>query len=285
MTVKRLLVATDLSARSERAIGRGAILARQFQTELVLFHVVDDDQPPPLVAAARCQAEELLRAAAPDLDGPKPEVLVRAGAPFEVVVQTAEERAVDLVVMGAHRKRILRDVFIGTTIERVMRTGRHPVLMVNRPPADPYGKAVVASDLSEASAGALRTAAALGFLGATEISIAHAFTPLAKDMMAYAGIEREKIEEHVTHAAADARNELVAFLAACCPELQKHPLLVEEGDPVDVIRRALAGLDAELAVIGTRGHTGLKRVLLGSVADEALRTLECDVLAVASTAA
>jgi nucleotide-binding universal stress UspA family protein len=39
--------------------------------------------------------------------------------------------------MGAHRKRILRDVFIGTTIERVMRTGRHPVLMVNRPPADP----------------------------------------------------------------------------------------------------------------------------------------------------
>jgi nucleotide-binding universal stress UspA family protein len=284
MAVQRLLVATDLSARSERAIGRAALLARQFRAELILLHVVDDDQPPPLVAAARRQAEKLLRAAAPDLGGPGPEILVGAGDPFEVVAQTAEERVVDLVVMGAHRKRILRDVFTGTTIERVMRTGRHPVLMVNRPPAGPYRTAVVASDLSEASAGALRTAASLAFLGASELSIVHAFTPLAKDMMAYAGIEREKIEEHVTHANADARNKLIAFLRDCCPELQEHPLLVEEGEPVEVIGRAVTRTDAELAVIGTRGHTGLKRVLLGSIADEALRTLECDVLAVGSTA-
>lgn len=285
MAVKRLLVATDLSARSERAVGRAANLARQFKAELVLLHVVDDDQPPRLVAAARRESEQLLRAAAKDLGGRRPEVLVRAGDPFEVVVQTAGESAVDLVVMGAHRKRILRDVFIGTTIERVMRTGRHPVLMVNRPPGDPYHRALVASDLSEASAGALRTAAALSFLGASEISIVYAFTPLAKDMMAYAGIEREKIEEHVTQTSADARNQLVEFLRGCCPELLEHALLVDEGDPVQVIRRAVERLQTELAVIGTRGHTGLKRVLLGSVADEALRTLECDVLAVASPAA
>ena len=60
--------------------------------------------------------------------------------------------------------------------------------------------------------------------------------------------------------------------------------MVEEGAPVEVIGRAVTRTDAELAVIGTRGHTGLKRVLLGSIADDALRTLECDVLAVGSTA-
>ena len=48
---------------------------------------------------------------------------------------------------GARRKRMLRDVFIGTTIKRVMRTGRHPVLMVNRAPTAPWRPAVVASDL------------------------------------------------------------------------------------------------------------------------------------------
>lgn len=284
MPVNRLLVATDLSARSERAVGRAAMLARQFEAELLLLYVVDDDQPPLLVAGAIREAEALLRAGAPELDGAKAEVVVRAGDPFEVVVQTAAERAVDLVVMGAHRKRILRDVFVGTTIERVMRTGRHPVLMVNRPPAEPYRGAVLASDLSEPSAAALRTAAALGFLGASELAVAHAFRPLAKDMMAYAGIEGEKISEHVAHTGADARNKLVAFLQGCCPELLERALLVEEGDPVEVIRRAVARSDADLAIIGTRGHTGLKRLLLGSVADEALRTLECDVLAVPSTA-
>jgi nucleotide-binding universal stress UspA family protein len=61
-------------------------------------------------------------------------------------------------------------------------------------------------------------------------------------------------------------------------------LLIEEGDPVGVIARIVARLDADLVVIGTRGHTGLKRALLGSVADAALRTLECDVLAVGSSA-
>jgi nucleotide-binding universal stress UspA family protein len=284
MTLKRLLVATDLSARAELAVGRAAMLARQFGAEVALLHVVDDDQPAPLVAAATANTEELLRAAAPDLDGLATEVLVRAGVPFEVVVQTAAERAVDLVVMGAHRKRILRDVLVGTTIERVMRTGRHPVLMANRPPAEPYRTAVLASDLSDASATAVRTAAALGFLGASEISVAHAFMPLAKDMMVYAGVERERVAEHVAHAGADARDGLVAFLQGCCPELLEHSLLVEEGDPVQVIRHAVERSAAELAIIGTRGHTGAKRVLLGSVADEALRTLECDILAVASTA-
>lgn len=103
-------------------------------------------------------------------------------------------------------------------------------------------------------------------------------------MMAYAGVEGEKISEHVAHAGADARNRLVASLQACCPELLERALLVEEGDPVEVIRGAVTRAEADLAIIGTRGHTGLKRVLLGSVADEALRTLECDVLAVGSTA-
>jgi universal stress protein E len=284
MALKRLLVATDLSARSERAVRRAGVLARQFHAELIMLHVVDDAQPPPLVAAATQKAEELLRATAAKARDRQPEILVGAGDPFEIVAQTAAERAVDLVVMGAHRKRILRDVFVGTTIERVMRTGRHPVLMVNRPPAEPYRRTVLASDLSEASASAVRAAVALGFLGASELSVVHAFMPLAKDMMVHAGVEGEKVAEHVAHAGTDARSKLEAFLQGCCPALLEHPLLIEEGDPVGVIGRVVARLDADFVIIGTRGHTGLKRALLGSVADEALRTLECDVLAVASTA-
>lgn len=283
--MKRLLVATDLSARSERAIGRAALLARQVQAGVVLLYVVDDDQPAALVDAEKRQVGEILRSdVAPGFDGLRLETLVRTGDPFEVLVQTAEERAVDLVVMGAHRKALLRDVFVGTTIERVMRTGQHPVLMVNRPPADPYRRAVLAADTSEASARALQSAAALGFLGATEVSIVHAFLPLAKGLMSYAAIETEKIEEHVAQAGQHARNEVVAFLGACCPDLLTHRLLVDEGAPFEVIRRAVERLDAELVVIGTRGHSGLKRILLGSVADEVLRTIECDVLAVPAKA-
>lgn len=283
MALKRLLAATDLSARSERAIGRAAMLARRFRAEVVLLHVVDADQPAALVEAEQRQADALLRAgvaAMPECRGLNPEILVRAGVPFQAVVQAAQERAVDLVVVGAHRKAVLRDVFVGTTAERIIRTGRHPVLMVNREPAAPYRRAVLASDTSEASARAVQAAAALDFVSVTELSVVHGFMPLAKDVMTYANVEAAEIQEHVAHAGQDARKALVAFLGACCPALLSKPLVVEEGPPFEVIRRAVERLNAELVVIGTRGHTGLKRLLLGSVADEVLRNIECDVLAI-----
>ena len=60
--------------------------------------------------------------------------------------------------MGAHRKQLLRDIFVGTTIERVIRTGPHPVLMVNNEVRRAYRTALAAVDMSEASASAIRTA-------------------------------------------------------------------------------------------------------------------------------
>jgi nucleotide-binding universal stress UspA family protein len=56
--------------------------------------------------------------------------------------------------------------------------------------------------------------------------------------------------------------------------------LVEQAAPYEAIARTCDALDADLAVVGTRGLSGVKRILLGSVTDEVLRSLECDVLAV-----
>jgi len=56
--------------------------------------------------------------------------------------------------------------------------------------------------------------------------------------------------------------------------------LVEHAAPYEAIVRTCSALDVDLVVIGTRGLTGLKRILLGSVTDEVLRGIECDVLAV-----
>jgi universal stress protein E len=62
----------------------------------------------------------------------------------------------DLIVMGAHRKELLRDIFVGTTIERVIRTGSHPVLMVNSEVEQSYSNVLAAVDMSEPSARAIR---------------------------------------------------------------------------------------------------------------------------------
>jgi universal stress protein E len=283
MGLRRLLATTDFSARSEHAVQRAALLCAQFKAELQLLHVVDDDQPTHVVEQELRQATELVKAKASELRdtaGDEPATTVKAGDPFQAIVQVATEANVDLVAMGAHRRRILQDVFVGTTIERVMRTGPHPVLMVNREPKRPYRRVVAAIDMSEASANALGSAKSLGLLDSAHVSLVHAFEPFAKGLLIYANIEREKIEAHVAQETTQTRRKLIDFVTNLQLGELNYDLCLEDGPTFRAIRDFVDKKQPELLVIGTRGLTGIQRILLGSVADALLRGLECDILAV-----
>jgi universal stress protein E len=205
--MKRILVASDLSQRSRRALRRAMALTRQFGWELSILYVADDDRPGALIAEECRGAEEALHELVEKLGAPSPpsapSVITRVGDPFRVIVDEANAVQADLIVMGAHRKRLLGDVFTGTTIERVMRLGGRPVLMVNADSEAPYAKVAAAVDLSEASANALRTARKLGLLEPSSTAAVHAFTPIAEGHMHYAGIEGELIAEHVAASARE----------------------------------------------------------------------------------
>jgi universal stress protein E len=281
--MRTLLVGTDLSSRSDRALHRAALMAREFKARLLFLHVVDDDQPRAMIDQDRRQATALLDSQAlnlAELANAHPDVLVKMGDPFEVIVETAREQQADLIVMGAHRKRLLRDIFVGTTIERVMRTGNAPVLMVNAYPNGSYRRVLLAVDLSDASARAGRAAKALGLMGSAAVSIMHAFRPYAKALLGRAGANQDVITKHVVHTAAEVASELTSFLDQEGLNDERYEITLEEGDPFGTIKDSVKRQNPDLLVIGTRGHTGLKRLLLGSVADEVLRQVECDVLAV-----
>ena len=192
----------------------------------------------------------------------------------------ANRSEADLVVLGAHRKQLLGDIFTGTTIERVMRLGGRPVLMVNRDSGKPYGNVLAAVDLSDASAHALRTAHSLGLLDPTSAAAVHGFLPVGESTLYYAGVEQKQIDEHVAVTAAEARAAIGRFLKDNGFDQMTNVLLVEKGSPFEAIENSVNKLQADLLVIGTRGHSGLKRALLGSVADQALRQIGCDILAV-----
>jgi nucleotide-binding universal stress UspA family protein len=283
--MKRILVASDLSGRSDRALKRALALARQNQSVLCLLHVVDDDGPPSLIEEISRCAGEALREALARLGGnrldPAPVALVRRGDPFRAIIDEADRRDVDLVVMGSHRKRLLRDVFTGTTVERVMRLGRRPVLMVNRDGDAPYSRVLAAVDRTQASADALLAARRLGLLDPARDAVVHAFMPLAEGMMFYAGIDRERIDDQISSGAARARAAIVDFLYEHGFGAMSKLVLVEKGTPFEAIGTAIRKRRSELLVIGTRGHEGMARIMLGSVADEVLRKAGCDVLAVA----
>jgi len=101
--------------------------------------------------------------------------------------------------------------------------------------------------------------------------------------MIYANVEREKIEEHVAHEASETRRKLADFVDQLQLGDLRYDLRLAEGPTFRTIKEFVEKEQPDLLVIGTRGLTGVKRILLGSVADAVLRGIECDILAVPPT--
>jgi nucleotide-binding universal stress UspA family protein len=181
--------------------------------------------------------------------------------------------------MGAHRKQFLRDIFTGTTIERVIRGGTYPVLMVNNEAQRQYDRVLVPVDMSETSADAIRFGLYAGLLedGAT---LLHAFSPVAKRRLLSSGASADFISGYVDSERHGAMEEMSRFLVANEFGTGRWSLRVDEGLPMQVIARAVAEKRPDLLVLGTHGRSGLLRALIGSVTEEVLRSLDVDVLVI-----
>ena len=137
---RRILVATDFSPAAEAALERALDVAGALEGYVVLLHVVDmaphlpESLVPRLRAAidqARHAAGQVLTAAveARRARGIPMSVVVAEGNPWRVIVEAAEQDAMDLVVLGADH-RADRPHLLGGVTEKVVRAAPCPVLTV-----------------------------------------------------------------------------------------------------------------------------------------------------------
>ena len=285
--LKRILFATDFSPRSDRAGRRAALLARQMGASIAIVHVVDDDRPPRLVQRARAEALELLeemRRTFTETDGIECDVTVALGEAFAGTLSAASETGADVILIGPHRRRILKDVFTGTTAERTVRGARRPVLMANGTPAGPYRNVLVATDLSDCSSAALHLCDRWRLGETAAVSLVHVFDAPARGVMQRASVTQDAIADYVSEETERAESELRAFLARHAFSADRILLRPAGGPTAAEILKAAEECDAQLIVVGTHGRTGIAKALLGSVTEYLLRTAECDILAVPTEA-
>jgi nucleotide-binding universal stress UspA family protein len=144
LEIRRILVPTDFSATSEKALRYALDLARKFSAEVTLLHVFDErvvknifhiHQLSPEKAREEMldSAKERLRRLAETVDttGVPIDTRYEEGLPPRVVQETAEEIAADLIVLGTHGETGLSHLLYGTTAEGVVRGAPCPVLTVN----------------------------------------------------------------------------------------------------------------------------------------------------------
>lgn len=274
-SIQHLLVATDLSERSERAVARALGVAQGGR--MTALHVVTAGLPADLAGRWQKDAEAFLverlsRVSSPS--SPDVETVVMAGDPLSAIIGEAARLQVDLIVMGEPRRQGYPDMFTGTTAERVIRFSDRPVLMVRREVADPYRRILVAFDASEGSIRALKTA--LVMAPKAEFRIVHAWRP------PHASFGDTEVAR-VAITAENNRLRLLIKQAVNETITSTHPgpanVMIDmvEDNPYVVMRNQISW--ADLLVLGTHSKGSLATsVTIGSLARHLLAETACDVL-------
>jgi nucleotide-binding universal stress UspA family protein len=286
--MKEIMFATDFSERSDRALRRAVILARAHDAVLEIVHVVDDDRPRRIVDHEVNGARQLLGELArslKDLDGVSCSTQIVQDDPFAGIVKAVAKATPDLLVIGPHRRQILRDAFIGTTAERTIRTAPCPVLMVNGPPVGPWRHVLQTTDLSETAERALKRFIGLGLGVGARSSVLTVFDAPALRLAMSDSMGKEGQEDYLNDLRTDARQSLAAFIARLGIGQAEKVVRPEETTVANEILMAAEELKADLIVVATSGKGAVARMVLGSVAGQVLKDARCDVLAIPPDAA
>lgn len=281
--MKRIVVATDFSTRSDRAIRRATLLAKRHQSDLILAHILDDDQPARKLSAERSEAETLLTQSSLTLtrdEGIACTHRIAIGEAFEGILQIARDTHADLIVIGPHRRQILQDIFVGTTAERTIRNSLVPVLMANGIPAADYGRVMISTDLTPASAEVVRLFQRLGTPHLRASQMMHAFLAPAKSQMRRAMLGEAAVSDYLADEEDAARTALGRFLNDVNEVGAKMVLKAIDSNAAFAILESAAASRIDLVVVGVRSRTGLAKLLLGSTAERILASAQIDVLAI-----
>lgn len=105
--LREILYATDLSPESRAAAPYVISLAKEFQSRLILMHVIPEAQPDDLVSDANVKPalENLLRELVPSEASCKPEYVVECGDPADMILEFAHVKQMDLVVLGVRPEK------------------------------------------------------------------------------------------------------------------------------------------------------------------------------------
>jgi nucleotide-binding universal stress UspA family protein len=279
---KKIILATDLSPRCDRALDRAATLAAQWQTELVALHVLEEFEsgtigatqlpswrrsPDPVSLAWKQLFADVSTVA------DKANVLVAEGDPVETILRIAEIEKCELIVIGIARNELFGRFTLGRTVDRLLRRARVPVLVVKDRPRGPYRHIVVATDFSDSSRHALEAAARL--FPEQGLTVFHAYeAPVA-------GLTTNPASHRRDYREVAARECEVFLEKVDKPATWQTPhVLIEDGPPTFLLREYVHEKGVDLVVLGTHGRSAILEVFIGSVAKSIMNEAPCDALVI-----
>lgn len=282
---RRILLATDLGARSDRAQDRAVSLMKMWDAELVVLHVLE--APHEIGGIARIpffpyhrpnerriyKARNQLLASIGEI-GSHIEVRIEEGVPHEAITRISEEEECDLVVCGVARNEVLGRFTLGKTVDRLLRKSDRSLLVVTERVLAPYRKIVALADLSEESKRAIEVAA--NWFPEQSLSVLHAYSAPRSSSVDNIGDYRETMRQV-------AQRDLVKLLDSADLTLEQRvriSMLVEFGKATTLVRDLLQLSDVGLVVAGLHRRGFLFDAVFDGEAKRIISSLSCDALIV-----
>ncbi len=200
------------------------------------------------------------------------DIVVDVGEPSEVIL--AKEEMADLIILGSHSKGLVERILIGSTSERVARYCHKPLLVLKGKAPESFKKICLAHDLSKHAQSTFEF-----FLNLIppekdgKLTLLHVEETIELPMVdaLTEGLVKKIEEEKI--------NYLNSLLERAKEKGWRAELVVKKhSNTANGIVEFIKEGDYDLLVMGSRGLSGLKRVLLGSTCSQVLRRVDVPIL-------
>jgi len=286
--IHNVLIATDFSSCSDLALSFGLELAHGYQANAYVVSVLESDQlmiagPEAYVAAKDAAHRDLLelkqqlRKKHSYLEGEDYQLFLLEGDVAQAVLDFAQQKEIDVIVVGTHGRSGLGRALMGSVAERIFRHSPVPVLTLGPhlqriTGAGTPKNILVPVDFTPASERAARYAAAIAREHNATLTLLHVVERWPAQEVDRARVMRElreKVQDIVREGAQGLRCNY----------------RVEVGRVVETVLYTANGIEADLLVMGVRPRTGLLNRLMWPHAYEIVREAACPVLTVRGDAA
>lgn len=300
--IRNILVPIDFSPMSIEAIESAKQLASRFGAAVHLVHARDFFYPATFAPAtpilpypvfsydkeSEKAARKKLISIATDCGLSPVTTHVLVGSPaFDEICRFAKDLPADLIVMPTHGRTGLKHVFLGSTAERIVQHSPCPVLVSRELKSRSKNGArasintiLVPVDYSKCSFVGLRYAIDFAKKVGARLIVLHV-VDLGPQLMTD-GYGVYDLQPYKQAAARAAEPRMRKFLRGVKFGSVPFQTLAAAGFCPEGIYRAAKNEKVDLIILSTHGRTGLKHILIGSVAERTARLASCPVLVVPS---
>lgn len=290
---RRILIPLDGSPAAEQALPLAKMLAKPFQSSVLLFQAVEAENKKGQDGAGSLAGEQLRRSqekAAAYLDSIRRgfseaaavDAQAKIGPPADAIMNLADKTRVDLIVMATHGRSGLERLVYGSVANKIVTAARHPVLLVRaaeKPePARPIKQILVPLDGSETAERALAPASELAAAFGAQVLL------LRVVEFANAAVDGVALGAYTTTVDCAVRECVEEYLSQATRRLKLRGVHTQWEAPsglvTDGILEAAQANSTDLIVMSSHGRSGVGGLILGSVAERVLRGSHRPVLVV-----